>query len=113
MTSRPVAVVTAASAGIGAGIARALAPTHELILLSRSEHILSIADELGATAVQGSLMDASVHDEPITTALDRWGRIDALAINSEHPPKGDLLSDAASFVTGRNLVVDGGMVDTP
>ncbi|GAA2806630.1 SDR family oxidoreductase [Crossiella cryophila] len=48
MTSRPRALVTGASRGIGKAIAQALAPTHDLLLGGRDQAALSaLATELG------------------------------------------------------------------
>lgn len=89
--TRPVAIVTAASSGIGAGTARVLAQTHDLVLFSRSEAVVELADELGATAVRGSLTVREDLERLVTTAVDRFGRIDAVVSNSGHPPTGPLL----------------------
>ncbi|WAL65670.1 SDR family oxidoreductase [Amycolatopsis cynarae] len=42
MSERPLALVTGASRGIGAAIARALAPTHRLLLGGRDTEVLSL-----------------------------------------------------------------------
>lgn len=54
MTSRPTALVTGASRGIGRAIALAMAPTHDLILTARS------ADALTAVANAASALGAGV-----------------------------------------------------
>ncbi|MBY8849183.1 SDR family oxidoreductase [Saccharothrix longispora] len=46
--TRPVALITGASRGIGAATARALAPTHDLLLGGRdTDALAALADELG------------------------------------------------------------------
>ena len=90
--TRPVAVVTAASSGIGAGIARTLSSSYDLVLFSRSEAVEELAEELGAVAVRGSLTEAADRERLVATAIERFGRIDAVVSNSGHPPKGDLLT---------------------
>ena len=46
MNSKPIALVTSASGGIGKAIARELAPNYQLVLVARS------ADKLNALAAQ-------------------------------------------------------------
>ena len=88
-----VALVTAASQGIGAAIARGLASRGwQLGLLSRSERIEAIATELGAVAVRGSVTSVADLERLVGTAKDRWGRIDAVINNTGHPAKGDPLA---------------------
>ncbi len=87
-----VALVTAASQGIGAAIARGLASRGwQLAVMSRSERIDTLAAELGATALRGSVtLDADL-GRLVDAAMNRWGRIDAIVNNTGHPAKGDPL----------------------
>jgi NAD(P)-dependent dehydrogenase (short-subunit alcohol dehydrogenase family) len=88
-----VALVTAASQGIGAAIARGLAARGwQLALMSRSDRIDAIATELGAVAVRGSVTNAADLERLVQAAIDRWGRIDAVVNNTGHPAKGDPLA---------------------
>jgi NAD(P)-dependent dehydrogenase (short-subunit alcohol dehydrogenase family) len=88
-----VAIVTAASKGIGAGIARELAARgYRLALLARSPGVQQIADESGGIAVQGSVAVASDLERLVTEANERWGRIDVVVNNTGHPPTGELLN---------------------
>lgn len=90
---RPVALVTAASRGMGAAIARRLhRDGYRLALLSRGEDVEELADELDAVAVRGSVTDPDDLQRLVDEAVDRYGRIDAAVCNTGHPPKGDLLS---------------------
>lgn len=90
-----VAVVTAASSGIGRGAARALAARGwSLVLMSRSEKIDEVAAELGATAIRGDVTNDDDLARLVSTALELHGRIDGAVINTGHPPKGEILQIA-------------------
>lgn len=92
MTSKPVAIVTAASKGIGAACARDLAQRgFDLVLLARSDAVVSFAEELGAVPVMGSVENESDLRRAADTAVERFNRIDAVVNNSGHAPKGELL----------------------
>ena len=57
--TRPLAVVTGASSGIGAATARALASTHEVICVARrTDRITALAAEIGGRAVTCDVSDA-------------------------------------------------------
>ena len=62
MTSRPIALVTGASRGIGRAIALGLAPTHDLILTARS------TDALASVARDATALGASVRAIPCDVA---------------------------------------------
>lgn len=92
-----VAVITAASRGMGAACARELASRgYRLAMMSRSEEIHPLAQELGGVALQGSTDNAADLQKLVTLAMDSYGRIDAVVNNTGHPKKGPLLelSDA-------------------
>jgi len=87
-----VAIITAASQGMGAGCARAFADAgYKVVLLARSERIHTLASELGGVAVQGDLTQPADLERLVALALDTYGRVDAVVNNTGHPPKGDLL----------------------
>jgi NAD(P)-dependent dehydrogenase (short-subunit alcohol dehydrogenase family) len=89
----PVAIVTAASRGIGAACARELARRgYRLALLARSTDVEALAAELDAIAVRGSVTDSSALARVVEAARGRFGRIDAVVNNTGHAAKGDLLS---------------------
>ena len=93
MSGAPVALVTAASRGIGAGCARVLAGRgYRLALLARSEAVEALAAELGAVAVRGSVDAPKDLEALVTAALERYGRIDGVVNNTGHPAKGELLA---------------------
>jgi NAD(P)-dependent dehydrogenase (short-subunit alcohol dehydrogenase family) len=90
---RPVAIVTAASRGMGAACARELAARgYRLALLARGEDVESLAAELGAFAVRGSVADAGDLERLVDGAVERYGRVDAVVNNTGHVAKGDLLA---------------------
>lgn len=87
-----VAIITAASKGMGAAIARKLrSEGYELVLMSSSEAIIPIAEELQAKYVQGSVTELSDLKKLVDLALTTYGRIDVVINNTGHPPKGELL----------------------
>ena len=104
---RPVALVTAASRGMGAAIARRLAADgYRLALLSRSDDLQPLAEELDALAVQGSVTEPDDLERLVEAALGRWGRIDAVVNNTGHPARGDLLElSDDDWHSGLDLVV--------
>lgn len=89
---KKVAIVTAASQGLGLGSARALAADGwTLVLMARSEKVEKVAAELGSTAIRGDVTDPAALTQLVQTALDLHGRIDGALINTGHAAKGELL----------------------
>ncbi|MGW8332604.1 SDR family oxidoreductase [Streptomyces sp. NPDC055897] len=96
-STQPVALVTAASQGIGAAIARELAADgYRVSLLARSPGVLDLAEELGGIAVRGSVTEPADLERAVAATLDAYGRIDTVVNNTGHPANGGLLetSDA-------------------
>src|SRR5580700_9243255 len=88
-----VAIVTGASAGIGAACATVLAERgYNLVVMSRSDAIHAAAQKFNGIAVQGSVAIAADLSRLVETALHKFGRIDAVVNGSGHPESGDLLS---------------------
>jgi 3-oxoacyl-[acyl-carrier protein] reductase len=83
-----VAVVTGASRGIGAAIARAFAAHGATLLLcARSEGVEEVARELGsaerpARALRGDVSDPGFARQLISSARKEYGRIDVLVNNA-------------------------------
>ena len=92
MAVRRVALVTAASRGIGAACARELADAGYTVgLCARSDEVSALAASLGGFAVKGSVTDPEALARLVGTALETHGRIDAVVNNTGHPAKADLL----------------------
>lgn len=102
-----VALITAASRGMGAACARELAARgYKVALMSRSEEIQSLAQELGGIALQGSSDAAGDLQKLVALAMDTFGRIDAVVNNTGHPKKGPLLELAdADWHAGLDLLL--------
>ncbi len=94
---KPTAIITAASKGMGAATAKELASRgYNLVVMSRSDDIHSFAGLLGKServcAVQGSVTEEQDLKRLVETALEKFGRIDAVVNNTGHPPKGKALA---------------------
>lgn len=93
MSRRPVAMITAASRGMGAACARTLAQNdYQLAIMARHEDVFSLAEELNAWAMQGSVDNAQDLQTFVEQTRDQFGRIDVVVNNTGHAPKGDLLA---------------------
>ncbi len=89
---KKVAIITAASHGMGAACARELAGQgYALALMARSESILELARDLNAVGHVGSVTNPDDLARFKAMAMESFGRIDAVVNNTGHPPKGDLL----------------------
>jgi NAD(P)-dependent dehydrogenase (short-subunit alcohol dehydrogenase family) len=102
-----VAIVTASSQGIGAGVARVLAARgYRVSLMARAEPVLSLAAELGGTAIRGSVQDAGDIERLVAHTVAQYGRIDGVVNNTGHPPKGEPLSlSDADWEAGYQLIL--------
>ncbi len=107
MTGRNVAIVTAGGRGIGAGIARALAARgYALVLMSPGGSAEALATELSGLGVNGSVAEPADLRRAVDTAMEAYGRIDAVANNAGFPPKGPLLEiEDEAWIAGLDMVL--------
>ena len=97
-TPQRVAIVTAASRGIGAACARQLAADgFQVALMARGEQVLAVAEEVDGLAVRGDLTQPRDIARLIDAVGERWGRLDVLVNNAGDAARGDpeTLPDAA------------------
>ncbi|MCH2142440.1 MAG: SDR family oxidoreductase [Phycisphaerales bacterium] len=91
MSEHPVAIVTAASKGIGAACVRRLsADGYRVALMSRGDDGQAIANEVDGLWVQGNLT-CSEDIDTLFASIAPWGRLDAVVLNTGHLPTGRLL----------------------
>lgn len=91
MTAK-VALITAAGSGMGAAIARKLADLdYQVAILSSSGRGEALANELGGVGVTGSNQNPEDLKRLVDTAMDSFGRIDAVVNSAGHGPKGKIL----------------------
>lgn len=89
-TQKPVALITGASRGLGAGLALALAPTHHIIAVGRTTGALEeLDDRIKAVGGQATLapMDILVENamaQLCRSIFDRWGGIAVWAHTAIH-----------------------------
>ncbi|MBN9661953.1 MAG: 3-ketoacyl-ACP reductase [Acidobacteria bacterium] len=89
MSTKPVAIVTGASRGIGRGIALELARTHTVIgtYRGRRDAAESLQAECGADIVQCDIGSPADRAALIAYAIDKYGRIDLLVNNAGIAPR--------------------------
>jgi NAD(P)-dependent dehydrogenase (short-subunit alcohol dehydrogenase family) len=102
-----VAIITAASSGMGAAIARKFhALDYELVLMSSSDKIIAIAEELGAKYIQGSVTEPGDLKDLVEMARSTFGKVSVVVNNTGHPAKGELLAiKDADWQSGLELVL--------
>lgn len=89
---KKVAIITAASRGIGAACARSLAGAGWIVvLLARSREVIDLGQELGGIGIRGSVTEEDDLERLVSTARERYGRIDAVVNNTGDPLSADLL----------------------
>ena len=90
--NKKVALITAASQGLGKACAFEFANQgYDCVLFARSEAVNDAAQSIKGTAVRGDIRKSSDLESFVQTAVSKFGRIDALIVNTGHPAKGKLL----------------------
>ena len=94
MNTRPVALITGSSRGIGLGIARCLGATHDLVIngVREKDEVAEVIQELGATGAevayaQGDVSTAEGRAGILSRAKEVFGRLDVLVNNAGVAPK--------------------------
>ncbi|WP_137241072.1 SDR family oxidoreductase (plasmid) [Pantoea agglomerans] len=97
--TQKVILITGASSGIGAGIARELAKTDAILLLGarRESRLAALAEELQFNGAEVAIkaLDVTRREEMtqfVEYALERWGRVDVMVNNAGIMPLSPMAS---------------------
>lgn len=102
--TRPVAIITGGTRGIGLGIAQALVSRGDRVCITgrREESLAAAIDELGvdnAIGIAGKAHDEAHQDQVVARVLDEYGRIDFLVNNvATNPVFGPILDATPELV---------------
>ncbi len=92
ITTKKVALITAGGSGMGAAAARKLAADgYHVAILSSSGKGEALAKELGGIGVTGSNLINEDIQRLVASAMQQWGRIDALVNSAGHGPRASIL----------------------
>lgn len=104
-----VAFITGGGTGIGSAVAEQfVASGAQVVVMGRRiERVRSVADRLGGLAVAGDAANTGDVQRAVTSALEKFGRIDVLVANAGGHGVGDALStDDASWELSKHLNLD-------
>jgi NAD(P)-dependent dehydrogenase (short-subunit alcohol dehydrogenase family) len=104
---KKIIIITAASRGMGRACAQALADEdHKLVLMSRSNDLFPLADQLDARPIKGSVDSPQDIERIVGFTYEKYGRVDMVVNNTGHAAKGALskLSDE-DWKEGMNLLL--------
>ncbi|MFI8555596.1 SDR family oxidoreductase [Psychrobacter sp. NPDC077938] len=92
ITTKKVALITAGGSGMGAAAARKLAADgYHVAILSSSGKGEALAKELSGIGVTGSNLINEDVQRLVDSAMQQWGRIDALVNSAGHGPRAPIL----------------------
>ena len=92
MTTKPVALIVGGGSGIGADAAKNLAAKNYAVgVMSSSGKGEALANELGGLGFTGSNLVVTDLEKFISTAMEKYGRIDAVVNCTGHGPKGPIM----------------------
>ena len=92
ITTKKVVLSTAGGSGMGAAAARKLAADgYHVAILSSSGKGEALAKELGGIGVTGSNLINEDVQRLVDSAMQQWGRIDALVNSAGHGPRAPIL----------------------
>jgi len=92
MSKVKVALIAAGGSGMGAAAARKLAQDgYRVAVLSSSGKGEALAKELDGVGVTGSNQSQDDLKRLVDSAMQKWGRIDALVNSAGHGPRGPIL----------------------
>jgi NAD(P)-dependent dehydrogenase (short-subunit alcohol dehydrogenase family) len=92
VSAEKVAIVTASGSGMGVACAQELAGRgYAVALMFASGKAEALAKELGGFGLRGSVTEESDLEALVGGTLEKYGRVDGVVNNTEHPASGEIL----------------------
>lgn len=110
--SEQIALITGASRGLGAALAVALAPTHHIVAVARTDGALEdLDDKIRAAGGQATLAPMDISNADAMAQLcraiyDRWGHVDLWAHTAVHAPPLTPTQDLADAQWDKGLAIN-------